>query len=79
MAAAALQLPAFFPGGAGNGLQKPPLSRLPDRFGNREGHVFVADEFFHYSTFGGWTRYRFTSGARVALNARTALDLYCLT
>ena len=35
-------------------------------------------EFFHYSTFGGWTRYRFTSGARWVLSKRSALDLYYL-
>jgi hypothetical protein len=46
--------------------------------GAREVSVFVADEFFHYSTFGGWTRYRFTSGARFVLSKRSALDLYYL-
>jgi Protein of unknown function (DUF2490) len=40
--------------------------------------LFVADEFFHYSTFGGWTRNRFTSGTRIELSKRCALDLYYL-
>ena len=38
--------------------------------------VFVSDEFFHYSTFGGWTRYRLMSGARMTLNKRCAIDMY---
>jgi hypothetical protein len=46
--------------------------------GARDMTVFVADEFFHYSAFGGWTRYRFTSGARWVLSKRSALDLYYL-
>jgi hypothetical protein len=40
--------------------------------------VFVADELFHYTSFGGWTRNRFTSGARIGLDRRCALVLYYL-
>jgi hypothetical protein len=47
-------------------------------FGAREWTVFVSDELFHYSTFGGWTRSRMTSGTRVILSKRCALDVYYL-
>ena len=40
--------------------------------------VFLSDEFFHYSTFGGWTRCRFISGARMTLTKGRAIDLYYL-
>jgi len=48
------------------------------RSGLHDLTVFVSDEFFHYPTFGGWTRYRFISGARMRLNKRCAIDLYYL-
>jgi hypothetical protein len=38
--------------------------------------LYLSDEFFYYSTFGAWTRYRLLAGARKALNKRCTIDLY---
>ena len=40
--------------------------------------VFVADELFHYTSYGNWTRNRFTSGVHVTFNQRSAIELYYL-
>ena len=46
--------------------------------GPTEVTLYLSDEFFHYSTFGAWTRYRLAGGARKPLNKRCAIDLYYL-
>jgi hypothetical protein len=47
----------------------------PERWGLS---LFAWDEAFYYSKYHGWTRNRFGSGARIAVNRRVALDVYYL-
>jgi hypothetical protein len=53
-------------------------SRIDCRLGSEPSPVtlYLSDEFFHYSTFGAWTRHRLLAGARKALNKRCTIDLY---
>ena len=46
--------------------------------GAREVTLYVSDEFFHYSMFGGWPRSRLIGGARKIVNRRCAIDVYYL-